>query len=353
LPPERTLAEELGASRATIRAALAILCRERLVEKARGRGARVAPPLSRLSKGVIGVLYPEGAFRLYDVAPTLLGVQQTLMRLGYAFEFAEVTWREGAPMVLGRPTPWPLTADNFLEHYGAGVFWEYATYDEHILELERRHAPVVVANMQNDIPVTATWVDHRKASRSAVNFLAAMGHRRIAFVGRDPGQRFHGRARQGYLDGLAENGIAFDDRLAVVCDGTSPISAYAAIKPLLLSDDRPTGVVAARDLLAQGVCHAMQEAGLALGRDVSVIGFDDASWPVEQPFLTTFRMPSAEMGAGAAEMLVERIVGGWRPPERREMEAPLVVRQSVGLAPGYDPSAAGPRREVALSVARH
>jgi len=52
-------------------------------------------------------------------------------------------------------------------------------------------------------------------------------------------------------------------------------------------------------------------------------------------------MPCHEIGAGAAEMLVERIVGGWKPPVQRECEAPLVMRQTVGLAPGFSGPSSG------------
>ena len=56
----------------------------------------------------------------------------------------------------------------------------------------------------------------------------------------------------------------------------------------------------------------------------------EQAWPQEAPFLTTFREPCAEMGAAAAEMLVERIVNGWRKPEKREIEARFIVRRSAG-----------------------
>jgi len=103
--------------------------------------------------------------------------------------------------------------------------------------------------------------------------------------------------------------------------------------------------VAARDLIAQGVCHAAKEAGLAVGYDLSVIGFDDCSWDDGREFLTTFREPCFEMGVTAVDMLIERLVSGWRPPERRVLEAPLVLRRSAGPVPL---DAAQPRGRVAV-----
>ena len=71
-----------------------------------------------------------------------------------------------------------------------------------------------------------------------------------------------------------------------------------------------------------------------MGRDVSVIGFDDITWPETDSFLTTFQEPAKEMGRVAAQMLLERLLTGWKPVERREVPSPLVVRASAGPPPG-------------------
>jgi DNA-binding LacI/PurR family transcriptional regulator len=97
--------------------------------------------------------------------------------------------------------------------------------------------------------------------------------------------------------------------------------------------NRPTGIVAGRDVLAEGVCHAVEEAGLRVGYDVSVIGFDNVSWECEDPILTTFEEPAYAMGATAVDMLVERLTQGWRPIEQRVLDCRPVVRRSVGPPP--------------------
>ena len=61
-----------------------------------------------------------------------------------------------------------------------------------------------------------------------------------------------------------------------------------------------------------------------------MIGFDDTTWPEGREFLTTFREACYEMGAAAAEMLVERIVNGSMPPEKREFATPFVLRRTAG-----------------------
>ena len=317
LPSERELAQELSVGRNTVSAALTTLTQEGYVLKTSGRGTRVLPHQERLSRKAVGVVHSLSATPPAEPLRVMAGIQDAFSRFGYRYELASRRERSES-------------ADALQEHYGGLIFVETVGYEEDILELERRRIPLVVANMEVDLDVTATWVDHRKATCQAVKALVGFGHRRIAFLGRDHGWLFYGKAREGYLAGLKEAGIAPDGSLVAVCEDTDPLSAYLATKALLEVPEAPTAIVAARDILAQGACRAATEAGFVVGRDVSIIGFDDISWRQAEPFLTTFQEPCRELGTVAAELLVERIVNGWRPPEKREMEAPLVLRRSAG-----------------------
>ena len=254
----------------------------------------------------------------------LAGIQNTLNRLGYMYEHAALT------------SHFKLAAVPF-ERYGAFVCMGLirTESDTELADLERRKVPLVVAGLEEEVgaELSGTWVDHHKTTVNAVQLLATLGHRRIAYFGRDTGRYFYPKAEQGYKDGLAAAGLPVDESLIFRCEYT-PLASYIAAKALLARPDRPTGIVLARDGLAEGVCLATNETGLAIGRDLSVIGFDDLGWPIKEPFLTTFREPNYELGALAAEMLADRIVNGWRPAEKREIEAPLILRTSAGPAPG-------------------
>ncbi|HRU07010.1 MAG TPA: substrate-binding domain-containing protein, partial [Candidatus Brocadiia bacterium] len=166
-----------------------------------------------------------------------------------------------------------------------------------------------------------------------------LGHRRIALLIRPADQYFYGMALKGYQNGLADAGIPFDASRVVVCQDPDAVSAYVRVRDYLRDNPAPTALVAARDYLANGACQALVEKGLEIGRDVSVIGFDDTSWPLKQPFLTTFAEPNIELGRVAAEMLLERIIHGWQPVEKREVQATLILRKSAGpcLRDGGDP----------------
>ena len=102
-------------------------------------------------------------------------------------------------------------------------------------------------NLESDLPITATWVDHRKATESAVRMLASVGHRRIAYVGRTPDHLFYGQAYEGYRRGLARAGLSPAEQLAVFSradDAMRAHSAYEATQRLLAhSSAAPTAFV--------------------------------------------------------------------------------------------------------------
>lgn len=323
LPSERELAQLLNTSRVTVATALRELEQEGLVSRTPGRGTRVLPLLDRLKQPRIGVIHGElpsmDEIVRQDSLRTLQGVRDTLDHLGYEYLLSSV------------PMPHQLPAQHFLKDFGALLFVEgsHGTNGQ-LMELERQKVPLVVAKLEVDADVSATWVDHEGPMRQAVRTLVSLGHERIAFVGREISYGMHGKARAGYITGLRDVGLPVDESLIGVCQKTDALSGFFAGRSLLQSSGSPTAIVCARDSIAEGVCRAVEEMDLVLGQDVSVIGFDDTTWPEGREFLTTFREACYEMGAAAAEMLVERIVNGWMAPDKRNFETPFLLRRTAG-----------------------
>lgn len=321
LPAERLLAREFNTSRTPVSDALEALSAEGLVEQCRGRGTRILPASERLRNRPIAILHdacarreswPESFYLIH-------GAEETFARLGYPYRRVAVQSVGSVP-----------DAGSLVGQYTGVLMVEAVGREELALDLETRQFPLVVANLEIDLAVSGTCVDHYRIFYDATATLLRMGHRRIAFVGRPLERAFYRRAYAGYANALRDAEIQPDEALIGVCEAPSALNAYFAAHRLLALDDPPTAFVAGRDVLAEGVCRAIEEAGKMVGRDISVIGFDDVSWPSDEPFLTTFREPCHEMGAAAAEMLVERIVTGWRPPERRVLDSPLILRRTAG-----------------------
>ena len=164
---------------------------------------------------------------------------------------------------------------------------------------------------------------------AATRHLVKLGHRRIAVIG-GPAGVLCGRARiDGYRAALDAAGLPFEPDL--VRDGTfRHAGGYEAGSTLLALPDRPTAIFAGSDEQAFGVIEAARVAGLAVPRDLSVVGFDDlpiARWAA--PPLTTVRQPLAEMGRVAAQLL-EALIAGREPDAYHvELATALVVRSST------------------------
>ncbi len=172
--------------------------------------------------------------------------------------------------------------------------------------------------------------DTGMGARSAVAHLAALGHRRIGFIG---GQIRLGVALgrlTGYREGLAVAGLSADVRL--VREGyLDEASGGRETRALLALPDPPTAIFCVNDRTAFGVLSALDEMGLAVPDDIAVVGFDDVPLAsLVHPALTTVRQPAQEIGRQAATYLLERIAHPDTPHQRSVLPCELVVRRSSG-----------------------
>lgn len=207
-------------------------------------------------------------------------------------------------------------------------------YETIVSDLKARELPYVIIdhhmNNDNEPSVTAT---NRRGILDAMRHLLALGHRRIGFItGRMDIASSHDRL-QGYRDGLAEVGLPFEAEL--VCEGDFTQSVgFHHTQTLLALEERPTAIVASNDVMAFGAMDAIKAAGLTIGHDVSIVGFDDIHMASQvYPPLTTVRQPMAEMGEVAMEMLVNLIEERVTLSYRRELPTDLIIRSSTGRAP--------------------
>ncbi len=334
LPPQRKLAEQFGVQRRVVRIALEKLKDSGLVESNRGRGTRVLPRMERVNRCRIAYIHsPIKSWTGLEPHHIRDGILRRVQQLDC--DCTEVSiYNESIPAVRGE-TSRMIKLDELPElinEFSAFIFHEASlTVADYILELQKKNIPVVVANLEIKLDVSATLVDHERIMMQAVETLASFGHKRIAYIGTSPEFVFYGRALNGFKKGMELLNLEIDDSLIVFCEHSNPIDAYKAAQTLLRNENLPTAIVAARDVIAEGTCRAIREAGMDVGHDISVIGFDDVSWNGPAPFLTTFYEPCNEMGALAVDMLIERIDNPELPVEQRVLDAPLLLRCSVGL----------------------
>ena len=195
--------------------------------------------------------------------------------------------------------------------------------------------PVVIVSGHNEIEgVTNVVLNHQHAAELGVGHLYNLGHRRIAAI---KGQEFSSDTVvrwETISAAAAKRGIPVDPKLIVQLHGDSPSPevGYAATKALLANGENFTALFAFNDISAIGAIRALEEMGLRVPADVSVLGFDDIyAAAFHNPALTTIRQPLFEMGSIAAKTLLQRLVDGANGdiPQEVSVEPTIIVRQST------------------------
>lgn len=123
--------------------------------------------------------------------------------------------------------------------------------------------------------LSSVSTDDRQAAKAAIDALVAMGHRSIVMVGGDRERSDTSRLRyEGCMESLREHGIVFDPQLDYQGVRYSYKDGYRATCKLLEAGRKFTALFAAADVMAIGAVRALQDAGLRVPEDVSVMGFD-------------------------------------------------------------------------------
>jgi LacI family transcriptional regulator len=190
-------------------------------------------------------------------------------------------------------------------------------------------APVVAVD-HNVGSSSLPWVDsdNLRGAIAATEYLIGLGHRRIGFLaGRSDLESARLRER-GYRTALRAAGIDVDRGLVRV-GSYQPDSAEAAARLMLEGSNRPTAIFAANDVSAIAAMEAARSLGLALPRDLSLIGFDNVpESALCEPPLTTIEQPIQQMGFEAVELLIGLIEQRPDLATQRLLPTRLIVRGS-------------------------
>jgi LacI family transcriptional regulator len=190
---------------------------------------------------------------------------------------------------------------------------------------------VLVNRTMDDAPVASVTGDEYLGIGLAVRHLASLGHQRIAFVGGDPDASTGLMRYQAFTAWMRGEGLSVDPDLIAHADRFHEEPGAAAFAELLDRGTKFTAVVCANDRLALGCYDALQERGLRVPGDFSVIGYNDMLFTDKfAPPLTTVRIPHDQIGVKAAQLLLEAINDVDAPPMSVRLTPTLVVRESTG-----------------------
>jgi DNA-binding LacI/PurR family transcriptional regulator len=341
----KTVADRVGVSAMTVSNAfsrpdqLSAALRERILAAAAELGYVGPDPaartLARGATGTVGILLTESpGYAFSDEFSTafLAAIAEELARNGLALTLLP-SGRAG-DMVPARDVAMDGAIAYSCRPGVDGVDW-----------LRRRRLPLVFVDQVPEPGYTSINVDDRAAAAAAARHLLDLGHRRFALVtvgreedGRQPGPSDYLVSRErlrGWLEVLEPAGI---EPVVRRCPEDTQEAVAEAVRPLLSGPQRPTAVLCFSDALAVGVVRAIEDAGLRVPDDVSVVGFDDTPLARRvRPALTTVHQDAAEKGRIAAAELaaaVARQRAGEEPVVRRfVLPTELVVRDSTAPPP--------------------
>ena len=213
--------------------------------------------------------------------------------------------------------------------------------DSRIALLHEIGLPFVVHGRSSGAELPYAWLDvnNRHAFARATDFLLDLGHRRIGLINGLEFMDFAYRRRAGYSAALAARGVALDHALVRSSEMTE-VFGYQSTRDMLMLDAPPTALLCASLISALGARRAVEDAGLVMGRDVSIITHDDELSYLQHgsdiPIFTATRSSVRAAGRQVAEMLLAAIADPDLPYQHRLLEAELMVGRSTGPAPNKE-----------------
>jgi LacI family transcriptional regulator len=273
----------------------------------------------------VGVVIPDINNPLFP--PIVLGVEDRLASGGYVTLLANTQ---------NDPDRRQRIFEGMLERRVDGLIVATARrQDPGLVEIAAQGVPIVLVNrVVEDRSFSSVSVDDAAGIRMVVEHLVELGHERIGHIA-GPQSMSTGYARyQGFLASMAASGRAVEPSLVSFAESFTLAEGERCAAVLLARDERPTAIVAANDMLAIGCLTAVEAAGLRCPQDISVVGFNDMPFMDRlNPPLTTVHIPQYDLGAQAAELLIDELHHADMPLEMRLVTPSLVVRGSTAPVP--------------------
>lgn len=207
-------------------------------------------------------------------------------------------------------------------------------------DLKSRQVPLVFIDVGPSLPrISNIRIDYVYGIRQAVQHLAALRHRDIAFISGPLALKTAVARQRAFLEAMEEVGLSIDSKYQIEGNHTME-GGMEALKQLLALPKPPTAVLCSNDMTAIGVMRQAYEEGITIPDHLSVIGFDDirlAQFII--PPLTTVKMSQTEIARLAFHALLSEVQRKSASPEGSEcvLRTSLVLRDSTAMAPKAPP----------------
>lgn len=253
--------------------------------------------------------------------PVMVGVEDVAKRNGYVlsvYSSSVVEQDRGTAFYTGR-------------HDGVILL----SINQNLL-LEQLHGVQVPMVIYKDYPeettLPAVSIDLHSAVKEVVNYLVSLGHREIGYIGTNEREPLRNPRLNGFFAGMRECGIEVtSDQVQFMPDMGSMEAGYTAMAELHRKFPSMTAAIALNDLVSFGAMRWMQDQGLRVPEDISIVGCDDIAYSsMCNPPLTTIQIPKREIGNQLMSLLL-RTLDGEEMTALKEVRLPtrLIVRASA------------------------
>jgi LacI family transcriptional regulator len=320
-PTISQVASAAGVDRSTVSRAFTrpeLLSRE-TVQKVLQAGARLgyvpnptARALSTGRHGNIALIVPDVANPFFP--PLIRAAERELDRLDFC-------------LFLGDSDENPRREDKLVGRLAGqveGLILASSRLPEARIRAHAAQRPLVLVN-RDVAGIPRVLIDSRSGVEMAVEHLAALGHRIVAYVS-GPASSWSNRQRHGAVRRAAKR-LGLD--AIIVAAATPSFEAGRAAAGDVLATGA-TAAIAFDDVTAHGLLAGLGACGIAVPDGFSVIGCDDVLGALTQPALTTVSNRSNEAGSAAVALLSDRLRSRAARDDRRVLETHLVVRETTG-----------------------
>ncbi|MGH9604534.1 MAG: LacI family DNA-binding transcriptional regulator [Terracidiphilus sp.] len=261
-------------------------------------------------------------------------------------EFENLAVAQGYEVMIGSTNYDPARTESLIRRMlqrsvdGVAVM-TFGIEEELVRKLVEREFPLVFVDAGPDLPnIRVLKVNYAEGIREAVQHLAALGHRAIAFIAGPLHMRSAAARRDAFLKSMAELGLTVPAEHIVEGNHTME-GGKVAMERLLRLAELPTAVFCSNDMTAIGALHTLDRTTHSVPREISVVGFDDIHLAQFMlPPLTTVRMSCKDLATAAVEALRAGIEAHHVKAGRRDwnIATHLVVRQSSAFPRGSLPA---------------
>ena len=181
-----------------------------------------------------------------------------------------------------------------------------------------------------DYNITTLTMDFKSAVYDALDYLTELGHTKIAYLG---GKEFVGN-QELFIEERKQAFVSYMSNHKMITsyvyeDAFSTASGYQMMQQIIESNDLPTAIFAASDAIAFGAMRAIQEKGLIIPDDISIIGFNNTEMSsYTTPALTTISAPAYDMGQHGANLIYAATNLNINTPLKAKIPCQLIKRES-------------------------